>query len=219
MDEATVIFEGLCDEFESLWVESQAKLREREVKELQSRLGYTFLNERDELDKLTTHDEIFDMMRTRLDMVNVSVMECIVNDYQWTDLYRKIVSFIRQRALKCAQIRLLDFMYLLENNPKFRKISYFEDEALRVSVNWDLETTRMFRYFWLFEIAFPCLTRHQFLYKIGTDGGVFTFYFTAPDWVVSSLEKLSREKVSALTSNGVQFCSVQGEITFPSKLL
>lgn len=212
------MFEELCDEFEGLWDDAIAKLREQDLKDVKSHLRYTYLDKKDQLETMESHDEVFQLMRSRVDMMNISIIESLVGDYQWWDFHRKFQLFVRHRAIKCSHIRLRDFAHQMKVNPKFRQLNFNSGHTFQLTVNWDKENTSMFRYFWLMEIVFSSLSKHQFLNEIEYNSDNFSFHFCTPEWVISAIAKISREKTIPLVLNGVCFASVLDEITIPSML-
>lgn len=146
----------------------------------------------------------------------------------WRDLGKKVTYFMRKRAIKCSYMSMTDFVDQIGSNKKYKFPSPGMDPTFRLSVNWSQNNKSAFYYFWLIEIVFSSLTKHQYLHRMvmgqdgeegGSSGCGFTFYYATPDWVTPSIIKVSRERGFSLQLNGVTLCTVLDEITVTSKCL
>lgn len=223
------MFDELCDSFEALWNEITTRIRNQTtLEDLKSHLRYVFLDQREQMDAMTAMDDVFDQVRTRMDLTNCLLLESMMAEYEWHDLRVKVVSFMRQRAIKCSHICISDFVNQISTNPKYKFPNPGMGATFRLGVNWSRENKSAFYYFWLIEIVFSSLTKHQYLCRMSAgldqeeeeDGDAscsFIFYYATPDWVTPSILKVSRERGSSLKLNGVIFCSVLNEMTVISE--
>lgn len=215
LDEAKVLFESICDEFEALWSEARGMIENLDLERLRKNVDSCYHSEPNKPDSTKlSREEMIQKLREHLDMMNISSFDTIMMGCDQSTFHDKIKSYVQFRALTAARISIKDFTYQLKNNPKHKPINFGDEPSMEFRVTWN-DSEPMFRYFFLIEVVFFTLTRHQYYHHYDPD--TKGFWFHLPDWVKYAMVKLTREKMYALVNEGVCRVNVENEITVPGK--
>ena len=179
-EEAKVLFEELCTKFEGLWTEACSIMDTLDEDKLKNNVRLCYLDETERVEPVNEREEMYKMLRSRVDLMNLSSFDAMMMGAEVSEFQEKVRSFGHYRALTCARIRIKDFAYQLENNPIHKRIHFDEGPSMQLCVSWD-EDEVMFRFFWLFEVVFATLSRHQYFHHIDLES--YGFWFYLPDWM------------------------------------
>ena len=209
-EEAKILFESICSELESLWSEALSLLRTLDDDKLKNNVRLCYLDETEQINHVEDREEMYSLLRARLDIMNVSSLDTMMMGSDHSFFQDKVRAFTQFRALTASRIRIKDFAYQLQNNPLHKPIKFDGDASMEIRVSWDEDET-MFRFFWLMEVIFVTLTRHQYFHHI--DVGTYGFWFYLPDWMRYAMVKLTREHTYSLVSEGVCRVTILSQIT------
>ena len=213
-EEAKVLFDGIYAEFQGLWDDASEILLNLDIEKLRNNLRLCYMDDTEKVEEITDKQVIVGMLRSRIDIMNLSSLDTVMMDSEMSDMQTRIRTFCRNRALACARIRIKDFAHQLETNPLHKPVHFEEDASMQLCVDWDKDEV-MFRYFWLIEIVFSTLTRHQYFHHIDVEN--FSFWFYLPDWMRHAMMKLTRERQYCLKLDGVRMATVLYEMTITGK--
>ena len=205
-----MLFESICGELDSLWDSAKVLMDVVEVEKLRNNVRLCYLDNKEENFNQKSREEIYATLRSRIDVMNLNQIETMLMGGDYSSLQDKLRAFLQYRALTSARIRIKDFAYQLENNPIHKPIKFEEGPAMEFLVSWDHDET-MFRYFWLMEVVFVSLSRHQYFHHVNVADFGFCYYL--PDWMRYAMVKLTRDHAYSLIQEGVRRASVLSEIT------
>ncbi len=209
-EEAKILFESICEELEKLWDEAKVLMDAYEEEKLQKNVRLCYLDKKEDRISNQSREEIYSILRARFDIMNVNQFETLMLAGDYNSLQDKLRDFLQYRALTTARIRIKDFAYQLENNPLHKAIDFEDDAQMEFLVSWDHDEV-MFRFFWLMEVVFVSLSRHQYFHHINLTNFGFCYYL--PDWMRYAMSKLTRDHAYSILQEGVCRVSVLSEIT------
>lgn len=214
-DEAKVLFESICDELEKLWDEAEAIMKTLDDEKLKNNVRLCYHHELKEPDyAVMTREDMLVKLRERVDMMNVSTFDTMMMGCEQSSFHDRVKLYTQFRALAAARISIKDFTYQLKNNPRHKPVRFTDEPSMEFRVIWDMNEP-MFRYFFLIEVVYVTLTRHQYYHHFDPETNAFWFHL--PDWVRFAMVKLTRERMHSLINEGVCRVSVQNEITVLGK--
>ena len=212
-EEAKVLFDGICVELDNLWARARSLMDPLDNEKIKNNLRLCYVDKTREIEHICDREQMFNLMQRRLDIMNVNTFDTMMVGSDYMEFQEALRGYQQYRALISSRIRIKDFAHQLKTNRLFRPIVFAGEPTMNIRVRWD-ENETMFRFFWMMEIVFVSLSRHQYFHHVDIESNSpFSFWFFLPDWMNYAMLSMSRERAYEMIAEGACRVSVQDQIT------